>query len=93
MKDLLEIERWSGYNAAQYRPAEPKQPVDYEDFFACCLCLKIRFARKSFNAMIKGKRGKLGNGTIAERSGRFCINLGSPMEDVIEVFLFNSGEL
>jgi hypothetical protein len=76
MVDLLEIERWPEYNAAQYRSAESKQPVDYEDFFACCLCLKIRSASKFSNAMMKGKRGKLGNGTIAERIGRFCIKCG-----------------
>ena len=76
MKDLLEIEQWSGYNAAQYRLAGPKQPVDYEDFFACCLCLKIRSAGKSSNAMMKGKRGELGNATKVERNGHFCIKCG-----------------
>ena len=65
--DLLEIERWPEYNAVEYRP------VNRQDFFACCFCLRICSASKFSNAMIKGKHGKLGNGTIAERIGRFCI--------------------
>ena len=76
MTDLLEIERWPEYNAAEYRPAQPKQPIDQQDFFACHLCLKIRSAGQFSNAMMKGKRGKLGQGTIAERMQRFCITCG-----------------
>ncbi|KAF1974520.1 hypothetical protein BU23DRAFT_461388, partial [Bimuria novae-zelandiae CBS 107.79] len=76
MADLLEIERWPEYNAAEHRPAESKQPVDQQDFFACYLCLKIRSASKFSNAMMKGKRGKLGTGSEAEKIGRFCITCG-----------------
>lgn len=76
MADLLEIERWPEYNGADNRPAESRQPVDQQDFFACFLCLKIRSAGQFSNAMMKGKRGKRGNGGIAERMQRFCIPCG-----------------
>jgi len=75
MADLLEIERWPEYNAPEYEPPESKQP-DLQDFFACRLCLKIRSACKFSNAMMKGKRGKLGTGTVTDRSQRFCIPCG-----------------
>jgi hypothetical protein len=76
MKDLLEIEMWPEYNSAYYRPAELKQAIRRLDFFACYICRKIRCASKFSNAMMKGKRGKLGNGTAAEKAGRFCISCG-----------------
>jgi hypothetical protein len=76
MRDLLEIEMWPEYNSAYYRPAELKQPIRGLDFFACYVCCKIRCASKFSNAMMKGKRGKLGNGTVAEKAGRFCIPCG-----------------
>jgi hypothetical protein len=83
MVDLLEIERWPEYNAAQYRIAESKQPVDYGDFFACCLCLKIRSASKFSNAMMKAKRGKLGNGTVAERMSQTEHGASSVLKSVL----------
>jgi hypothetical protein len=48
----------------------------HRDFFACYLCLKIRSADNFTNTMMKSKRGKLGQGTLAERSKRFCIQCG-----------------
>ena len=76
MRDLLEIEMWPEYHSARDRPAESRQPIPSVDFFACYLCRKIRCASKFSNAMMKGKRGKLGNGSVAEKSGRFCISCG-----------------
>ncbi|KAA8623484.1 hypothetical protein TUN199_06131 [Pyrenophora tritici-repentis] len=76
MKDLLEIELWPEYNSAYYRPTELKQPIRGLDFFACHICRKIRCTSKFSNAMMKSKRGKLGNGTVAEKAGRFCIPCG-----------------
>lgn len=76
MADLLEIEMWPVYDFASYQPSEMSSPVDCLDYFACHLCLKIRSAGKFSNAMMKGKRGKLGMGTILERSQRFCIPCG-----------------
>lgn len=73
MRDLLEIEMWPEYNSAHYRPVELKQPIRGLDFFACYICRRIRCASKFSNAMMEGKRGKLGNGTAAEKAGRFCI--------------------
>jgi len=52
-----------------------KQP-DWQDFFACHLCLKISSACNFSNAMMKGKRGKLGTGTVAERARHLCIPCG-----------------
>lgn len=86
MRDLLEIEMWPEYNSARYRPAESRQPIPGADFFACYLCRKIRCASKFSNAMMKGKRGKLGNGSVAERSGRFCISCG------IQVGIYKRGD-
>jgi hypothetical protein len=76
MADLLEIEQWPEYNAAKFKPLQSRQPVSQLDFFACHLCLKIRSADRFCNAMMKGKRGKLGKGTVEERSKRFCISCG-----------------
>jgi hypothetical protein len=76
IRDLLEIEMWPENNSAQGRPAGSKQPIPSVDFFACFLCRKIRCASKFSNAMMKGKRGKLGNGSVAEKSKRFCISCG-----------------
>ncbi|KAF2844090.1 hypothetical protein T440DRAFT_473671 [Plenodomus tracheiphilus IPT5] len=76
MKDLLEIEMWPEYNSAQDRSAGSKQPFAGFDFFACNSCHRIRCASRFSNAMMKGKRGKLGSGTHAEKSGRFCISCG-----------------
>ena len=76
MRDLLEIEMWPEYNSTRDGPAETRQPIPGVDFFACYLCRKIRCASKFSNAMMKGKRGKLGNGSVAEKSGRFCISCG-----------------
>lgn len=76
MADLLEIERWPVYNAAEYRPLQSRQANAGQDFFACFICLRIRSASKFSNAMMKGKRGKLGAGTIAERMRRLCIECG-----------------
>jgi hypothetical protein len=76
MADLLEIEQWPEYNAAKFKPLQSRQPVSQLDFFACHLCLKIRSADRFCNAMMKGKRGKLGKGTVEERSKRFCIPCG-----------------
>ena len=72
MADLVEIEQWPEYNAAKFMPAEARQPMGQRDFFACHICLKILSADRFSNAMMKGKRGKLG-GTLLERSKRFCI--------------------
>jgi hypothetical protein len=77
MADLLEIEQWPEYNRAKLMPPECQQPVGQLDFFACHLCLKIRSADRFANAMMKGKRGKLGQGTVEERSKRFCIPCGT----------------
>ncbi|KFZ04027.1 hypothetical protein V501_09259, partial [Pseudogymnoascus sp. VKM F-4519 (FW-2642)] len=63
MADLLEIEQWPEYNGAKFMPAEARQPMGQRDFFACHICLKILSAHKFSNAMMKGKRGKLG-GTL-----------------------------
>ncbi|KAH8797254.1 hypothetical protein F5884DRAFT_687977 [Xylogone sp. PMI_703] len=76
MADLLEIEQWREYNGARFMPPERKQSVGQRDFFACYLCLKICSADRFANAMMKGKRGKLGQGTVRERSKRFCIQCG-----------------
>ncbi|KAF2798027.1 hypothetical protein K505DRAFT_191959, partial [Melanomma pulvis-pyrius CBS 109.77] len=76
MIDLLEIERWPEYHGVEYVSVENKQALDRRDFFACCLCLRIRSAGQFSNAMMRGKRGKLGNGTIADRIGRFCLTCG-----------------
>lgn len=74
--DLLEIERWPTYMGVLGRPEYVKQPIAGHDFFACSLCLKLRSAGKFSNAMMKGKRGKLGSGTVEERRSRFCIPCG-----------------
>jgi hypothetical protein len=76
MADLLEIEQWPEYNGAKSMPLESKQPSGQRDVFACHLCLKIRSADNFANAMMKSKRGKLGQGTVGERSERFCIQCG-----------------
>ena len=76
MADLLEIEQWLEYNAAKYVSFASKQAMAQRDFFACSHCLKICSAGKFSNAMMKGKRGKLGTGTVFERSRRFCIPCG-----------------
>lgn len=76
MADLLEIEQWPEYNAAKFMPLQCRQPGQL-DFFACHLCLKIRSADRFANAMMKGRRGKLGEGTVEERSKRFCIPCGT----------------
>lgn len=74
--DLLEIEQWPAYTGVHGRPEHVKQPIAGHDFFACSLCLKLRSASKFSNAMMKGKRGKLGSGTVEERRSRFCIPCG-----------------
>ncbi|PVH92249.1 hypothetical protein DM02DRAFT_472497, partial [Periconia macrospinosa] len=74
--DLLEIEQWPTYTGVRGRPEYAKQPIAGHDFFACSLCLKLRSAGKFSNAMMKGKRGKLGSGTVEERRSRFCIPCG-----------------
>ena len=74
--DLSKIEQRPVYNAARARPEELKQPVDGRDFFACSVCLRIRSAGKLSNAMMKGKRGKLGSGTLVDKVTRFCIPCG-----------------
>lgn len=76
MVDLLEIEKWPCYDSVSSQPQGFKQPVDKLDFFACRYCLKIRPARYFSNAMMKGKRGKHGLGTVQDRSERFCIPCG-----------------
>lgn len=76
ISDLLEIELWPEHNAAQFGSAQSKQPMCKLDYFACHICLKIRCASQFSNAMMKGKRGKLGEGTIADKAGRFCIPCG-----------------
>ena len=76
MTDLLEIELWPEYNSAQYRPDGFQQPVHQLDFFACYMCRKIRRAGNFANAMMKAKRGKLGNGTVEDKRWRFCIPCG-----------------
>jgi hypothetical protein len=76
MADLLEIEQWPEYNRAKSMPLESKQPSGQRDFFACHLCLKIRSADNFANTIMKSKRGKLGQGTVGERSERFCIQCG-----------------
>jgi hypothetical protein len=57
-------------------PLEYKQPSGQRDFFACHLCLKIRSADRFANTMMKSKRGKLGQGTVADKRWRFCIPCG-----------------
>jgi hypothetical protein len=76
MTDLLEIELWPAYHQAPDTDASLKQAVDGRDYFACHICLQIRSARHFSNAMMKGKRGKLGLGTLAEKAARFCIECG-----------------
>lgn len=72
MADLLEIEQWPEYCGAKILPPEHRQLDGRVDFFACHLCLKILSADKFANAMMKGKRGKLGE----ERTKRFCLQCG-----------------
>lgn len=72
MADLLEIEQWLKYNGPKFLPLEHWQRDGWIDFFACHLCLKILSADKLANAMMKGKRGKLGEGNIDEITKRFC---------------------
>jgi hypothetical protein len=91
MADLLEIEQWPEYNGAKIMPPELKQPVGQRDFFACHLCLKIRSADRFANAMMKGKRGKLGQGTVVERSKRFVYRAGSSMDDTRQEHIFSLG--
>ena len=67
---------WPAYAGVCSRPDHAKQPIAGHDFFACSLCLKLRSAGKFSNAMMKGKRGKLGSGTVRERRSRFCIPCG-----------------
>ena len=74
--DLLEIEQWPFYSTARTQPPELKQPLDRRDFFACSICLRIRSAGKFSNAMMKGKRGKLGSGSFDDKRTRFCILCG-----------------
>ncbi|EEQ33489.1 conserved hypothetical protein [Microsporum canis CBS 113480] len=76
IEDLVEIEMWPAYNAAGHRLHGLTQPVPGYDFFACSLCLKIRSASYFSNAMMKSKRGKLGTGSIEQRSRRYCIPCG-----------------
>lgn len=76
MADLLEIDQWPDYNGAKSMPPECMQPDGQRDFFGCHLCLKIRSADNFANAMMKSKRGKLGQGTVEEKSKRFCIRCG-----------------
>lgn len=71
-----EIEQWPECNGAKSMPLECRQPVGQLHFFACHLCLKIRSADIFANAMMKGKRGKLDQGTVAEMSTRFCLPCG-----------------
>lgn len=91
MTDLLEIERWPEYNGAEGKLGHEAQPIAGRDFFACYLCLKIRSATKFSNAMMKGKRGKLGSGTIAERWTRFCIDCGCKKKKFSPGTEFNFG--
>lgn len=80
MADLLEIEKWACYDSASSRPEGKQQPIDRLDFFACRYCLTIRPAGYFSNAMMKGKRGKHGLGTLEEKSERFCIPCGVERE-------------
>jgi hypothetical protein len=73
MKDLLAIEQWPKNNQAASKPLESQQPLDRCDFFACCLCLKLRSVGKFSNTMVNGKRGKNGQG---DKTGRFCFRCG-----------------
>lgn len=76
MADLLEIEQWPEYSAAQYAPTFSRQLHYRKDYFACHLCLKIRCSSNFSTAMIKGKRGKLRHGAVANKLQRFCIPCG-----------------
>lgn len=76
MVDLLELEEWPRYDGARYREPNLKQPIHGLDFFGCSYCLRLRSAGKFSNAMMKGRRGKHGLGTVAERLQRFCISCG-----------------
>jgi len=68
--------RWKCEESRGCRPAASRQPIPGVDLFACYLCRKIRCASESSNAMMKGMRGKLGNGNVAEKSGHLCISCG-----------------
>ena len=74
--DLLEIEHWPVYNGAKTQERGMQQPFRGHDFFACSICLRIRSAGKFSNAMMRGKRGKLGSGSLTDRRKRFCIPCG-----------------
>ncbi|KAK6525284.1 hypothetical protein TWF694_005429 [Orbilia ellipsospora] len=76
MADLLEIELWPVFNAAEYRPEGLKRAFPQYDFFACHICLKIKGAECFSNAMMKGKRGKFASGSSINRVTRFCISCG-----------------
>ncbi|EGD96284.1 hypothetical protein TESG_03737 [Trichophyton tonsurans CBS 112818] len=67
-RDLFEIEMWPGY----LRQANI-QMAHAHGYFACGECVTLRRARHFTNAMMKGKRGKTGSGTIEQRSKRVCI--------------------
>nr|KMM66398.1 hypothetical protein CPAG_02737 [Coccidioides posadasii RMSCC 3488] len=76
MTDLLEIEMWPVYNGAAFDDDHLKQATPNRDFFACYICLRLRSASEFSNAMMKGKRGKLGYSIVSERSKRFCMSCG-----------------
>ncbi|OAL74062.1 hypothetical protein A7D00_2091 [Trichophyton violaceum] len=65
-KDLFEMEMWPGY-------LEQDNIRMAHGYFACGECVRLRRARHFTNAMMKGKRGKVGSGTIEQRSKRVCI--------------------
>lgn len=65
-KDLFEIEMWPAYMKQDNLQMA-------HGHFACGECVRLRRARHFTNAMMKGKRGKIGSGTIEQRSKRVCI--------------------
>lgn len=65
-KDLFEIEMWPGYRGETL--------IGFSnDYFACGICIRLRRAKHFTNAMMKGKKGKIGSGTVEQRSRRICM--------------------
>lgn len=76
MEDLLNIEKWRAYTAAENMPPGRKRPDGDLDYFACHLCLRIRSAYNFTNAMMKGKRSKFNEDPDGDQNLRFCISCG-----------------
>ena len=81
MADLLEIEKWPAFNTHDHLPMSDHGVINSagHGMYACCECLHLHPKDDFSLAMVKGKRGKNGGGSLELKAGRFCIPCGVEM--------------